>query len=355
MADTVHHDVPSSSAAAPAAAQTTEATPQAPVQPNSTHQPAPQGGAATGNYYGQYPQAYGQPYQPYQQYGYQQAYSQQQAAYQPYYHAPAGTYPYPQAAPAPVVPETKFWTATKTFLHGACVIFGVIGLGLGLAFVSNSYWAYMAAIACPVPGLAILWNGSELVVRAVHKFQSGVHPGASVGCCLILWLVAVIVGALEAVYGSLSDPYCEYDYDSFSYSYEPTDCKPEFARIWVAITAFTLLIAAAEFTLFVMACMDTAKRNASKKIVMVVNPAYWGQAAQGWQPMPQDNSHQQPVAAPQHAMARGGNGQDIAMQDRSSSPGTPYATPAEAPVVDEKGKGPAQPAHGVSEFYGGGH
>ena len=193
-------------------------------------------------------------------------------------------------------------------------------------------------------------------MRAVHKFQSGIHPGASVGCCLILWLVALIVGALEALYNSYSEPYCEYDYYSYRGSYgKPTNCKPELAKIWLAVTIFTLLIGGANFTLFVMACMDTSKRNASKRVVMVVNPAYWGQAAQGWQPMPQDNSQPQPVAAPEPTMARGGNGEGIPMHDRSSSLATPYATPGEAPVVDEKGKGPAQPAHGVLEYYGGGN
>lgn len=314
-----------------------------PVQPTTAYGQQPSA-------YAQYPSAYGQQYQNYQQYGYQNG---------GYYAAPYQQAAYPQSAPqsAPQVAETKFWINAKMALHGVSVVASIITLGMGLSLINGGPdVSFLAAIACPVPVMALIWSAAELIVRAVHKFQTGIHPGGQVAATLIIWLAAIIVGPLEALYNVTTDGYCDYEYNSDTSSYDVTeDCyDPWKGRqgLWIAITTFTCLLWVVMFSLFVMACIDTSRRNAAKRVVMVMNPAsYWGPQAQGWQQMPQQNS--QYVAVPQ-AAARGDA--DIPLQHRqqaSPSPGTPYATPMENPI-NEKGKEPEVGApHGVQEFYGG--
>lgn len=206
--------------------------------------------------------------------------------------------------------------------------------------------------------MALIWSAAELIVRAVHKFQTGIHPGGNVAATLIIWLAAAIVGAMQGIYAATVDGYCDYNYnynsETGSYEYEDTDdCHDPWGGrwgVWIAITVFSCLLWVIYFTLFVMACMDTSRRNAAKRTVMVVNPAnYWGPQAQGWQQMPQQQNSQY-MTVPQ-AAAR--DNTDIPLQQRSPSPaGTPYQTPMENPL-SEKGKEPERPAHGVQEFYGG--
>lgn len=198
--------------------------------------------------------------------------------------------------------------------------------------------------------MSLTWSAAELIVRAVHKFERGIHPGGNVAATLIVWLAALIVGPLEAAYTVTTDGYCDYEYNYDTNGYDETDdCyNPWGGRkgVWIAVAVFTCLLCLMYFTLFVMACIDTSRRNKAKRVVMVVNPAnYWGPQAQGWQQMPQQNN--QYMTVPQ-AAARGNT--DIPLQQRSPSPATPYETPME--TMNEKGKEPEQPAHGVQEFYG---
>jgi hypothetical protein len=215
--------------------------------------------------------------------------------------------------------------------------------------------------------MALIWSAAELIVRAVHKFQKGIHPGGQVAACLILWMAAVIVFAIESLSFGSFGRYCNYTYDS-RVGYTETDCTDPFKAhkpLWRAITAFTALLGLVYFTLFVCGCIDTSKRNSAKRVVMMVNPAtYWGYPAQGWQQMPQQPQQGQYMTVPQPARTRGSVSADqqgqqgqqgIPLQDRTPSPAA-----AGAPVVvDEKGKGLEQPGpsgqeqrgDGVQEFY----
>ena len=223
--------------------------------------------------------------------------------------------------------------------------------------------------------MALIWSASELTVRAVHKWQSGIHPGGQVAACLILWLAAAIVGSLEAIYSSVDYVHgdCDYYWDDDGSSYNE-DCHDTWNRkraLWIAISAITCLLFVIYFVLFVIACIDTSKHNAAKRFVMVVNPAsYWGPPAQGWQQLPQQagapaqqqqqQQQGQYMAVPQPVMTRASANpeelQEISLQDRTPSPMTTYNTPGE--VTNEKGKAPerAGPSHqqggySVHEYY----
>jgi len=355
----------------PAAAQ----APGTPTQPTATHQPAeqaPQTGGATP--YAQYPNAYGHAYQPYHQYGFNEtagAQAQQQAQAARAYSQPAYSQPayqqaaYPNAVPGPLVVETKSWMTMKSGLHAAGAVLSICGLGMGLSLIGTGDTAWLAAIACPVPVMALIWSAAELIVRAVHKFEKGIHPGGQVAACLILWLAAAIVGVLQGLSIGTFSRQCSYTYQA-GYGYTDYECEDPYGHqkpLWRAITAFTCFIWLVYFTLFVCACIDTSKRNSAKRVIMMVNPAtYWGYPAQGWQQMPQQQPQQgQYMTVPEPARTRGSvsaeqqGQQDIPLQNRTPSPAAPNASV----VVDEKGKGPAQPessgqeqrGEGVQEFY----
>lgn len=336
--------------AAPAVAPA--AAPAAPAQPSAAHQ--------SGAPYAQYPNAYGQTYQPYQQYGY----SQHAGAYGPAQQV------YPQAAPAPEVAETRVWMFSKSVLHALAIVFSICTLGMGLSFTTTDQ-PYLAAIACPVPVMSLIWSGAELIVRAVRKFKSGIHPGGQVAGSLIVWLAAAIVGPLESVFSLVNDSYCDYDYDNLYYSEPDVECTDAWAGkygVWIAISAFTCLLWLIYFTLFIFACIDTSRRNAARKFVYMVQPSNWPHAAQGWYPMPQQQAgapaQQQPqqgqyMTAPQPARTRESTavpGHVPVQQAQTPSPITPYATPGEGAGEKSTGlddAGPSQPqgGHGVREFY----
>lgn len=117
----------------PAAAQASAT----PAQPSTTRQPAGQTAQGTAAPYAQYPNAYGQTYHSYQQYG-----------YNPYGGA-YGQGMYPQAGPQSPVPEGKLWIYTKTGLHGLAVVVAICSLGMGLSLIPGEN-GYLARIACPL-------------------------------------------------------------------------------------------------------------------------------------------------------------------------------------------------------------
>jgi hypothetical protein len=271
--------------------------------------------------YATYPGAYGQPFQPYQQH-------QQQL--------PQG----PEPRPA--------WEMTKIVLHALAVVFGVIALGTGLGMLS-SHWSGIIFALCsaPLAALCIIWSGVELIVRATRKWKSGMHPGAHVGVCLIVWLGAAFVGGIEATYLAVYD-YYDDDYDndtrcwnSSLHTYE--QCNPhryykDKRGVATAATAFTILLWLIYFILFIGACVDTAKRNNARRagtIVYMPPVSYYAP--------PGPNGWPQQQQQPQHPAAAAG----IPLQNRDSQPETSEPKiPAAAASPPQSGNGA-----GVSEFY----
>jgi hypothetical protein len=270
--------------------------------------------------YATYPGAYGQPFQPYQQH-------QQQL--------PQG----PEPRPA--------WEMTKIVLHALAVVFGVIALGTGLGMLS-SHWSGIIFALCsaPLAALCIIWSGVELIVRAVRKWKSGMHPGAHVGVCLLVWLAAAFVSGIEATYLAVYTYYDdEYDYDSRCWNsaiheYEECDNDRNYRRKGVATAAcvFTVLLWLIYFILFIGACIDTAKRNNARRagtIVYMPPVSYY--------PPPGHNGWPQQQQQPQHPAAAAG----IPLQNRDSQPET------SEPKIPAAAASPSQPGHGagVTEFY----
>lgn len=211
--------------------------------------------------------------------------------------------------------------------------------------------------------MALVWSAAELIVRAVHKWQRGIHPGGQVAACLILWLAAAIVGALQGGLAGFSRNHCDYYYTNGGEYHDDGGCYDSLGgkkALWTGVAAITCILWLIYFALFIGACIDTSKHNAAKRLVMVVNPAtYWGPPAQGWQPMPdqpsapQQQQQGQYMPVPQPAMTHtAGAGQDIPLQDRTPSPMTGNETPNEKGQAAH-GSQQQQGGHQVHEFYGG--
>ncbi|PNP54599.1 hypothetical protein THARTR1_05156 [Trichoderma harzianum] len=236
------------------------------------------------------------------------AMQQQQPGFQPYvYAAPAVSYvPYPGPQPTfdDLEPELiKPWEITKTVLHVLSVLLAATGIGLGFSSLDFTYFAYTVVISAAPPCIiALLWSLVELIVRAARKFQKdGIHPGAHIALCLIIFLVATVLT-------SLFGPWFQ---DSWGPNFSSQTCGEHWnstldANVWtctanddeaaeyrfkhersvsIAVAAVTYLLAAIHFSLFVGACVDTSRVNtaASRPIYVIAQPMM----QQGWQPIPQ--------------------------------------------------------------------
>lgn len=141
--ETTHtHQEPSQPRVAPAHQESTQPQPRLPPRPAQSH-------------YQQYPNAYGQPFQTYQQYGAATAFPGQQNA--PTWSALQGQIPSnAQVIPPPPVVEKKSWIISKMALHGIGFIFGVVVLALGITFVNDNFFsAIMLIMNCIVVSLLV--------------------------------------------------------------------------------------------------------------------------------------------------------------------------------------------------------
>ncbi|KAI5458765.1 hypothetical protein BGZ63DRAFT_407150 [Mariannaea sp. PMI_226] len=278
----------------------------------STHQQQQQQqgqGQFQPGYYQQYPAAYGQPFQPYplaqgqsmstQQPQYQQQYGQQETQ------------------------NAKGWVFTKLALHALDIIICICGIGISFSIGNNNLSGPAFYICSVIYFAALIWDVAEFGTWFARNRQTGIHPGAHVAVSLLIWLGAAIIGGIESTFVAVT----AYDYESNSQCYDSdrrvyVNCNNEDPYKdqrgkFLAVAVFTCLVWLIHFILFVGACVDTAKRNAAMRRVMVVAPPYWPQAVQGWQPMPQYYPPQQNMREPAQSQQQQ---QNIPLQTRSPAP-----------------------------------
>ncbi|KAI1160109.1 hypothetical protein F5B18DRAFT_540978 [Nemania serpens] len=213
---------------------------------------------------------------------------QQQPIYVPYGAQPNQHFTYVTPV-RPLPKQSSAYIATRLGLTALASVWGIIIIALtsillsqGGVVASVSLYAYAIVVA------SIIWNTAELItycVRLRKQAQRGIHPGAHVGLHLVFWLVGVFALILSvSLYvateydiqgcedrsndNSLVDPYYRY---SFCNDYEPIDyykwnVLPTF-RAFLAIFALWWIN---HFVLFVLACIDTHKRNTLKPTAFVV-------------------------------------------------------------------------------------
>ncbi|KAI0161734.1 hypothetical protein GGR52DRAFT_137964 [Hypoxylon sp. FL1284] len=219
----------------------------------------------------------------------------QQQPYAQFQQMPFQTYPY-QGQQYPCMralpPYSKPWTVTKLVLTIFTTMLGIIIIGLSCVFVAEEGdGAASAYYSLPIAVLSVLWNGAELItfcVRARKDVQRGIHPGAHVGMDLVFWIAGVF-GVLFSVMvtisleGMIMD--CErakdssYGYWSYCDDYHYQDdsyMNDMYLPTLRAVVAMFCLFTITHFVLFVMACIETHRRNCLKPAGIVVPPAMAG-------------------------------------------------------------------------------
>ncbi|KAI0478523.1 hypothetical protein GGR56DRAFT_326221 [Xylariaceae sp. FL0804] len=310
-----------------------------------------------------------------------------------YYYAP---YPYhPQPPPPgasaytparPLPQQTRSWLALRLGLTVFSSVVGLVAIGLSCGFLGPDGIdgggeaaitpAYVGAIA----GLAVLWNAAELItycvrsrrsgrgsVDKVGKVQRGIHPGAHVGLHLCIWLLyaltvlatATLVVSAESIAracakmssssdsssSSSSSGYSDGYSDDYGYGnyYDDSYCddihltgssSSAYVSMLQALEAMLCLATLCHFVLFVLACIDTHRRNVLRPTGMVFSA-----------PAPYPGPHQPPPPPPGMA----------------PMPYYPYAMPMGAPppqghfapAQQQQGGGtqPAQPHQSLAGFY----
>ncbi|KAI1409318.1 hypothetical protein F5Y13DRAFT_170160 [Hypoxylon sp. FL1857] len=203
-------------------------------------------------------------------------------------YAPYQPYAYPQAVR--ILPQySKSWTLSKLILTIFLIILAIVILALSCAFLGEGGDAeWSAAYALPITILSILWNAAELITYAVRSrkdVKRGIHPGAHVGLHLCFWL-ACVFAVLITVSMSLSvqviledcaeeanSRYSYYSYcDDYGYN-NPSYMNNTYLPMIRAMTALFCLMTIDHFILFVVACIDTHKRNLLKPAGIVMPAA----------------------------------------------------------------------------------
>lgn len=272
-------------------------------------------------------------------------YGQQQYAYAPYAGQPGQPFPYGTPV-RPLPQQSTAYVATRLGLTALSLIWGIVIVALTSALLGDGGGASdLGWYAYPVSIVSILWNAAELITYFVRKRKQvprGIHPGAHVGLHLIFWLAgAFSILLTTSVLGSLtySVRSCQaQDEDPDSYSYYRSYCdeiKPYDHYASTVLPAVRGLLAIfglwtiTHFALFVLACIDTHKRNALRPAGFVVPvPAqgmYYPQQVVGAQPAQQPMQYYPypAVMQPQPAASAGASNE----------------------------KQPAQPAQNLGGFY----
>ena len=109
-----------------------------------------------------------------------------------------------------------------------CIFFAIVAIGLaGATFKWDS-----GVIWLVVPlGLSIIWNTANVIVRSVRARP--IHPGANVGCDLVIWIIFTVAISLSFIAATVTTNYYPYSYDNYapvkghngSVSYNPTKCN----------------------------------------------------------------------------------------------------------------------------------
>ncbi|KAI1775296.1 hypothetical protein F4818DRAFT_45498 [Hypoxylon cercidicola] len=228
-----------------------------------------------------------QPPSPARQQPLPQPYPHYQLPYAPY---PYQGQPYPYGTPMQAPPPySRAWTISKLVLTILSTVWAIIIIALACVFIGEqgdgeftSYYALPIAIA------AVLWNGAELITYAVRSrkdVKRGIHPGAHVGLHLCFWIACVfailltvwITLALESTIRDCADEEdSRYSYDSYcdDYHYKSNSYMNNmYLPTLRAMTAIFCLATINHFVLFVLACIDTNRRNCMKPAGFVMPPA----------------------------------------------------------------------------------
>ncbi|OAA35543.1 hypothetical protein NOR_07928 [Metarhizium rileyi] len=292
------------------------------------------------------PQSYGAHYVPYDQTAPQQFHQM---------HQQQGQQPVTYMTVPPFLqqpPQSNRRRITKDILHVIVLVVSIIGMGFsfsllgravnrsyrsrtGYYYYDDDYDNYLPAVTVgPIFAVAFLWSLVELIVRCARKWKAGIHPGAHVGVCLCIWLAALGVGALLAIF--VTQPWY-YELCSRSSRSSRRSCSRYQNSMFVGSTVLALLLAIFEFAIFAIACADTHVRNRWKRSVVVASTPYWAPPPQGWYVAPGQQQQQQSAPMTQ-AQPTAANTRDAETQPTAAG-------------IRGNEKGPVPPEQTLKEFY----
>ncbi|KAI1494334.1 hypothetical protein F5X96DRAFT_617483 [Biscogniauxia mediterranea] len=286
----------------------------------------------------------------------QQSFPQQSPQQQQQPRMPYAPYPYPPQSyqytqPVRMLPkQSQRYIGTKLGLTVLSSVLSIIIIALSGVLLSDSGVGDATAYyAIPIAVAAIIWNTAELITycaRLRRETQRGIHPGAHVALHLLFWLACVfavlitvtlyiaVADTLAGCTESSDDDDDSYE-DRYTSSYRYRYCQqytPIDYYYWHylptlrALVAMFILTLINHFVLFVLACIDTHKRNLLKPAGVVLAPQNMYYAAPppqpGMMPMPYYQHPVQPVVFPQQAY--------VGAASAAAAPGQPMAQTPEA-------------------------
>ncbi|KAJ9130528.1 hypothetical protein NKR23_g12153 [Pleurostoma richardsiae] len=272
----------------------------------------------------------------------------------------------------PPRPST-IWNMSKLILGCFAFIFDVVLLAVGIAIAVRWSWGYdtivIFLISVIVAGIALIWQIAEFITLCARGGYRGIHPGAHVALHLLIWIGwAVAVGIYSTLLSYDLGDYQDYgyDYDDYYYGDNNFSTAAEYARyirmeeVMVAFATLSLIV---HFTLFVLACIETDRRNrAARTVYVLANPGpdgtvYYtpqgGLAQAYYHSLPSEP--QMKVVPQQQAMMMtpppAANQEQQQTAPRQMMPAPPQSAyvaggPAAAPAADLSLYGYYTPAHG---------
>ncbi|KAK0389634.1 hypothetical protein NLU13_3209 [Sarocladium strictum] len=176
-----------------------------------------------------------------------------------------------------VVPECpqRTWVSKLTMRAiSASLDLALVGV---TAKLGTSFFAVVLIFMLPPAGVALVWNIAEGICILARGGHRGIHPGACVGVDLILWLGFCASSFLYLFFG--------YGW----YWYTTKDIFGSRQATYFTLNRTALILGFLEvvvhFVLFVIACVETSKRNQPATVIvyqpppgMVHAPAYHPQS-----------------------------------------------------------------------------
>jgi hypothetical protein len=175
----------------------------------------------------------------------------------------------------------RMW-ASKLTLRIISTVLDLILIGVSASLGTN--WSSPAIIFFLPPAcVAFVWNVAEGISILARGGRRGIHPGACVGVDLILWLGFLVASVMYILFG-----YGWYFYTYGDIYFTDSDIlgtsASTYATLNRACLAFGFMEVILHFSLFVIACVETSRRNQASTVVvyqpppgMMVAPGYYPQ------------------------------------------------------------------------------
>ncbi|KAL1841529.1 hypothetical protein VTJ49DRAFT_6958 [Mycothermus thermophilus] len=173
----------------------------------------------------------------------------------------------------PYVSPRGMWV-TKFIFRVLQFTFSIIVIGLTGSMYSQRAWSILEVVCIfPVVGLSAAWalaEGIAILVRGGHR---GIHPGANVALDLLIWLGIVPAITLPYIANPMYPGWGTYDSYRARY-YSNYTYNPAADGIGMAALVLMGFIGAFHFITFVIACIETDRRNSQTPVVLVSNNGF---------------------------------------------------------------------------------